>query len=177
MPNGRKGIIMKFFGKSSIKTLGEGLNRVKERFSAVGENLATQPGERLYKTPSGNIVTMQAYSDNLIIKKILAPFNKVKDYFGKFAGITRSYGAYVKRGDGNVRQYASTRIEKFAEKGDVQALGLLPRTEARNMGIFHASNISTIPKPELATNVTNTYTVTRRRTIPYAQAVAQGLKV
>ena len=167
---------MGLFGRNSIKTLGEGLQRVKERMCAVGENLATKPGERLYKTPSNNIVTMTTLGTSLSIQKVLAPFNNVKSYFGKIAGLHRSYGSYVKPGDGNVRQYARTTVEKFAKNGNEQVLCRIPKTNTAGIGIFSDGQIFW-PKKELAQNVVKKHSTARARVLPYNQALSQGLRV
>ncbi len=97
----KKGIYDKIIGlfTRKLQSLGEGLARVKNMFKACGEDLAKVPRERLYKTPSENLVAIhQSYKDkSLNVQKYIMSHEKINysEYIGQPGYLSRTYNNTV----------------------------------------------------------------------------------
>ena len=156
---------------------------------AVGENMSTKQGTRLYRTPDHNLVAINSSSvsdppingiaNYIEVTRVLKPTSEVKPYLGKLAGMERYYIAGIPAGDEKVIQSACTRIERFSKKGNIQTI-------PHSMDICSDNGyVKTFLEPvsaspsidsSLARKVTKrSYNV--QRVLPYETAVSQGLRV
>ncbi len=182
------GIYDKIIGLFTRKpqSLGEGLARVKNMFNACGDDLAKIPGERLYKTPGGNLVAIHnPYGNTLGVQKYIMPHEKINysDYVGKPAYLSRTYNNTV-IGDTKVRLDRYTNRATFAEMPETKLASFFRRNFTNKNRVFKESLYpDSVQKlnPDLGkTNkcVANFTTVSdKSRIIPYTKAVSMGLKV
>ncbi len=71
-------------------TMQQGLNSVKKKMGAVGKNLSENPGERIFKTPEGDLVVMRTTKTGITIDRIIDKENlknNYNNYIGRIVGI------------------------------------------------------------------------------------------
>lgn len=71
-------------------TLQQGLNHVKKRMGAIGENLSQKPGERIYKTCEGDKIVIRTSPLGINVERIIDKNNLKYDYnsyVGRIVGI------------------------------------------------------------------------------------------
>ena len=164
------------------KTVGDAFRAVKKHFNAVGDDLAHIPGQRLYKTPSGNRVLFDTTYNGIRIDKVLdaniSP-REYKAYVGTPAGIARSHHLDVKPGDKTVKLLTTTESDTFKALGTKKSwkvregygnIGTVERIDKQHYAKLHADVAEVVPK------VKKTYSF-NTQTMPYAKAVSMGLKV
>ena len=164
--------LFKYIFTTRPKTLGDGLNRVKNHFNAVGNDIIGIPGRRIYETPCGNKVHIISGKNKLKITKILDDLvakTDYKSYIGKCAEIIRAYNNKVGIHNKVVvldRSKITKTFSKIKPDGEHQFPAL-------KMIYDHVED--GIPK-HFMTQV-RTHKSYRTKTIPYAKAVAMGMKV
>ena len=171
---------------SKPQSLGEGLARVKKMFNACGDDLAKLPGERLYKTPSGNLVSIhQNDVTSLDVQKHIMPHEKINylDYIGKPAYLGRSYRNTV-IADTKVELRRCTNLASFAVKPKSKLASFFSRNFTNTHRVHNEYRYpNSIQKlyPELGkiSKLAGNYTTVsdKTRIIPYNKAVSMGLKV
>ena len=174
------GILKKLFGIKP-KTVGDAFRAVKKRLGAVGDDLAHIPGQRLYKTPSGNRVLFDSTYNGIRIDKVLdaniSP-REYKAYVGTPAGIARSHHLDVKPGDKTVKLWTSTEFGTFKDLGAKKSWKL--RESHDNIGTVKriGQHYTSLPGEggKVLPRVKTTYSY-NTQTMPYAKAVSMGLRV
>ena len=182
------GIYDKIIGLFTRKpqSLGEGLARVKNMFNACGDDLAKIPGERLYKTPGGNLVAIHNPCGNTLgVQKYIMPHEKINysDYVGKPAYLNRNYSNTV-IGDTRVRLDRCTNRATFAEMPESKIASFFRRNFTNKNREFKESLYpDSVQKlnPDLEKInkcAADVKTVSdKSRIIPYTKAVSMGLKI
>lgn len=82
--------VMKLFHKVfGIKpmTMQQGLNSVKKKMGACGDNLSKKAGERIYKTPEGDRVVIRTTKSGLTVDRIIDK-NNLKNNYDNYIGRT-----------------------------------------------------------------------------------------
>lgn len=109
------------FGRKPIKSLGDGLSRVKAKWGAEGKDLSTVPGELLYRKADGNVVAMATPNDTgnlLVIKSFFAPNTSIKDIIGKLGTLFRERARYIDVHRLDTDTYGVQKLKKVNEKFD-----------------------------------------------------------
>ena len=104
------------------QTLGEGLQRVKNSFGAVGENTSKKLGTRTYKCFDNkyklNIESVGSKFDSCLSISINEGWNKLTNaMFGKMSGLVRRYTREIGYNNGRYAIFNKKRtaIEKYTK--------------------------------------------------------------
>ncbi len=139
------------------KTLGEGLNRVKNQFNVKGENLSKVPGTRQYSCYTGNEVlnirTDGRTFDSCLVMTVNSK-NKTplgencfsKNLLGKISDITKSYARRYVYKNGSTGKYqefrVSTEIFKQMPNGKIESYPKHIKTDGKVMQPWLFNKIS-----------------------------------
>lgn len=114
-------IFVKILRECGIKlmTLQSGLNSVKKRMGAIGEDLSKKPGERIYTTKEGDLIHIQKTPIGLSVQRILSKENSKDPYYnsyiGQLAGIKKEYICHHLKD--NIKRFQSfLTISTFKDK-------------------------------------------------------------